>query len=235
MARTKHYSPSTKMAELISDHYSMLLLILRFEIPLGMGEKTISEVCEENNLDLETFLFIVHFILFREGKGQSNLSDRLSLPLIIKFLKNSHKYFLEHRLPSIREKLVEATEEAPEEIKFVINRYYHQYEQEVHQHMEYENNVVFPYVEQLLAGHKKPNYNISTFEQRHDQVEMKMMELKNIFIKYYNVGTAEFKLNNVLHELFSCGEELRDHNAVEDDIFIPAVLEIEQRLLQANN
>lgn len=75
------------MANLVSDYYSMFLLIFRFDIPLGVGEKTIREVCEENDVDLDTFLFIVHFVLFREGKGQSNLSQKLSIPLVIKFLQ----------------------------------------------------------------------------------------------------------------------------------------------------
>lgn len=220
------------MAELISDYYSMLLLIFRFDIPLGVGEKTIREVCEENDVDLDTFLFIVHFVLFREGKGQSNLSQKLSIPLVIKFLQNSHSYFLDFRLPDIREKLLEAVADAPEEIVFVIKRYFDEYVQEVHEHMTYENEVVFPYVKDLLEGKNNPNYNIATFEARHDQVELKMVELKNIFIKYYN-SDSDYKLNNVLHELFSCGEELRDHNAVEDYLFIPSVVEIEEKLAKA--
>lgn len=231
MARTKRYTPNSKMAELISDHYSMLLLIFRFDIPLGMGEKTIKEVCEEYNVEVDTFLIILHFLLFGEGKRNGDLYHRLSIPLLIKFLRNSHSYFLEFRLPAIREDLLNSISGAPEEIIFVIEKYFEEYEQEVHQHMMYENEVVFPYVQDLIQGKKQPEYSIDIFEQRHDKVELKMLELKNIFIKYYTME-PNYKVNNMLHELFSCGDELRDHNDVEDYLFIPCVRRLEEDLAQ---
>lgn len=231
MARTKRYTPHSKMADLISDHYSMLLLIFRFDIPLGMGDKTIKEVCEEHQVEVDTFLIIVHFLLFGEGKGRSDLCSKLSIPLLIKFLKNSHSYFLDFRLPAIRADLLNSIAGAPKDIIFVIEKYLEEYEQEVHQHMMYENEVVFPYVQGLIRGEKHPEYNIDIFEQRHDKVELKMLELKDIFIKYYQMET-DYKVNNMLHELFSCGDELRDHNDVEDYLFIPCVRKMEQELMK---
>lgn len=227
--RHRHYTPNSKMADLLSDHYNILLLIFRFDIPLGMGEQTIKEVCERYNVDLETFLFIVHFILFQEGKGQTDLHRKLSLSMIIKFLKNSHSYFLDFRLPEIGRNMRAAIAGAPEDIRFVINKYFDEYVEEVHQHMRYENEVVFPYSERLQEGIKDAKYSIDIFEKRHDQVELKMLELKNIFIKYYPMQ-ADYKINNVLHDLFSCGDELRNHNDVEDFIFVPMVRALEKEL-----
>lgn len=227
--KNKHYTPNSKMADLLSDHYSIFLLIFRFDIPLGMGEKTIKEVCEENNVDVNTFIYIVHFILFREKTNQIDLHKKLDLPLIIRFLKNSHAYFTDFRIPEIRKDLLEAIEGAPKDVIFVIERYFDEYAKEVDQHMRYENEVVFNYTEKLLAGIKDPKYSIDIFAKKHDKVELKMLELKNIFIKYYSVNTS-YKLNNVLHELYACGEELENHNAVENEIFIPCMRELENLL-----
>ncbi|MBR8712751.1 hemerythrin domain-containing protein [Porphyromonas levii] len=227
--RSKHYTPHTKMADLVSDHYKILLLIYRFDIPLGMGEKTIKEMCEEYDVDVDTFLFIVHFLLFGEGTGQQELHKKLSLPLIIRFLRNSHSYFLDYRLPEIKRNMMEAISEAPQDIQFVINKYFDEYEEEVYQHMKYENEVVFPYAQALMEGAKDPEYGISTFEQKHDQVELKMLELKNIFIKYYPMAT-DYKVNNILHDLFTCSDELHNHNDVEDFIFVKIVKELEREV-----
>lgn len=219
------------MADLLSDHYSIFLLIFRFDIPLGMGEKSIKEVCQENNVDVNTFLFIVHFILFKEKSSLTDLHKKLDLPLIIRFLKNSHSYFIGFRLPEIRKDMLEAIEGAPKDIIFVIQRYFDEYAEEVEQHMKYENEVVFDYAEKLLLGNKDRKYSIDIFAKKHDQVELKMLELKNIFIKYYNFDT-NYKLNNVLHELYACGEELQNHNSVENEIFIPCVRELELQLIE---
>lgn len=229
--KIKHYTPNSKMADLLSDHYSIFLLIFRFDIPLGMGEKSIKEVCQENNVDVNTFLFIVHFILFKEKSSLTDLHKKLDLPLIIRFLKNSHSYFIGFRLPEIRKDMLEAIEGAPKDIIFVIQRYFDEYAEEVEQHMKYENEVVFDYAEKLLLGNKDRKYSIDIFAKKHDQVELKMLELKNIFIKYYNFDT-NYKLNNVLHELYACGEELQNHNSVENEIFIPCVRELELQLIE---
>ena len=229
--KIKHYTPNSKMADLLSDHYSIFLLIFRFEIPLGVGEKSIKEVCEENHVDVTTFLYIVHFILFGEKETQAELLKKLDIRQIIKYLKNSHEYFTKYRLPEIRKNMLEAIQNASNDIVFVVERYFDEYAEEVSQHMEYENDVVFAYAEKLLEGIKDPKYSISIFAKKHDQVEMKMLELKNIFIKYYNV-TSSIKLNDVLHELYATGDELQHHNAVENDIFVPCVSEIEASLKQ---
>lgn len=225
--RSKHYSQHSKMADLVSDHYNILLLIYRFDIPLGMGEKSIKEICDQYDVDVYTFLFIVHFLLFGEGTGQKDLHKKLSLPLLIRFLRSSHSYFIDFRLPEIRRTMMEAISDAPQDIQFVINKYFEEYVDEVKQHMRYEDEVVFPYAQSLIEGAKDPDYNISTFEQRHDHVEMKMLELKNIFIKYYPMAT-DYKVNNILHDLFTCSDELHNHNEVEDLIFIPCVKALEK-------
>ena len=225
--KNRHYSSHSKMADLVSEHYNILLLIYRFDIPLGVGERTIKEICDEHGVDVDTFLFVVHFILFDEGIGLKGLYKKLSIPLLIRFLRNSHSYFLDFRLPEIRRNMLEAIEQAPEDIRFVIQKYFDNYEKEVFQHMKYEDEVVFPYVESLLEGANDLEYSIRTFEKRHDQVELKMLELKNIFIKYYPME-MDFKVNNVLHDLFTCSEELHIHNDVEDHILIPCVREMEE-------
>ncbi len=44
---------------------------------------------------------------------------------------------------------------------------------------------LFTYVEKLLEGKLAENYDIATFASKHNQIESKLTELKNIIIKYY--------------------------------------------------
>ena len=95
--------------------------------------------------------------------------------------------------------------------------------------MAYEERAVFPYVRNLLAGQKDSKYNISIFRKRHDQIEMKITELKNILIKYYP-GKGSNLLNSVLFDIFATEEDLASHTRVEDYLFVPAILALEKRL-----
>lgn len=88
--------------------------------------------------------------------------------------------------------------------------------------MSYEEQRVFPYVEKLLAGERSADYSMEIFRRHHDQVDAKLGELKNIIIKYYPSGSTN-ELNGVLFDIFTCEQELASHNAVEDEILVPAV------------
>ena len=223
----KHYAPSSKMADLLSDHYNVFLLVFNLGMHLGIGDKTVAEVCKEQKIDLDSFLALVHFILGDDGKTSAAIIAGLDLSLLIRFLKNSHAYFLDYRLPQIGAKIDDTMEKAPKEIKVVMRRFFDEYSDEVRQHMAYENDVVFPYVQRLLEGDPGRGYSISIFEKKHDQVELKMLELKNLLIKYYK-GDFNPDLNNLLHELYACGSELKTHNAIEDELFIPAIAALEE-------
>ena len=76
----------------------------------------------------------------------------------------------------------------------------------------------------MLTGECPAGYDIETFHRQHDQIEAKLTELKNILIKYYPASESCGKeMNGVLFDIFNCEHELASHNAVEDEIFIPAV------------
>ena len=56
MKKLKLYEADDKMIDLISDNYSMLQGLSAFGIRLGFGDKTVSEVCREQDVDCYTFL-----------------------------------------------------------------------------------------------------------------------------------------------------------------------------------
>lgn len=60
------------------------------------------------------------------------------------YLRNSHDYFLDFRLPGIRRKLIEAIDCSRNDVAFAILRFFDEYVAEVHKHMDYEERKVFP-------------------------------------------------------------------------------------------
>jgi len=229
MYKKGNYRETDKMSDLICENYPMLLVMSRFGIALGFGEKNIGEVCRMNNVDTCTFLTVVNYLSNMASGSIPAVSNCLSLESLITYLHNSHDYFLKFRLPQIRAKLLEAISNSSDDVTFVIRRFFDEYAEEVNKHMLYEEKTVFPYVRGILNGEKKQKYNISIFMKRHDQIELKITELKNILIKYYP-GTANNMLNSVLFDIFSTEEDLASHNHIEDSLFIPAILELEKTL-----
>lgn len=208
------------MCDLVCDQYPVLQVMSRFGIALGFGDKTIAEVCTASGVDTATFLAVVN-LLMNHADGNS-LAGEVSVRSLTDYLHNSHDYFLGFRLPAIRRKLIEAVDCSQSDVSFAILRYFDEYVAEVDKHMDYEEKNVFPYVEGLLAGEKGSQYSMEVFRRHHDQIEERLRELKNIIIKYYPTGSTN-ELNGVLFDIFTCEQELASHNAVENEIFIPAV------------
>lgn len=229
MYKNGKYRETDKMSDLICENYPMVLVMSRFGIALGFGEKNIGEVCRQNGVDACTFLTVVNFLTEDISAPVTDVNKCLSIDALITYLHNEHDYFLNFRLPHLRRKLVEAIAECPKDVAFVIQNFFDEYAEEVNKHMSYEEKVVFPYVRGLLAGKKDPKYNISIFRKRHDQIEMKIVELKNILIKYYP-GPGSNLLNSVLFDIFATEQDLASHNHVEDYLFMPAILALEKTI-----
>lgn len=231
MYKKGKYQESDRMSDLIGENYSMLMVMSRFGIALGFGEKNIGDVCRQNGVDACTFLTVVNFLVDDSTAPVpvENISSCFSLEALMHYLHNAHDYFLNFRLPHLRRKLVEAIQDCPEDVAFVIRKFFDEYASEVHKHMSYEEKTVFPYVKGLLEGKKDSKYNITIFRKRHDQIEMKIVELKNILIKYYP-GVGGNLLNSVLFDIFATEEDLASHNNVEDYLFVPAILALEKEL-----
>ena len=219
------YTPADSMSDLICNNYPMLLVLSRFGISLGFGEKTIREVCRQNGVDEQTFLAVVNLLISDNREEVHNFGND-SIQCLLDYLHNSHSYFLDFRLPSIRQKLLSALDIHHDNATKAIIRFYDLYVEQVHTHMEYEETTVFPYVRSLLSGVKRGDYNIRVFCRQHDNIESKLSELKNILIKYYPPGNAD-ELNSVLFDIFACASDLASHNFIEDNLFVPMITQME--------
>ena len=162
------YRSTDKMSDLICDNYSLLMVMSRFGLSLGFGDKSVKDVCEAQGVDCPTFLAVANFISEEQYSYSGNESD-FSIPALMDYLKRAHTYFLDFNLPAIRRKLIEAIDcSSTNDVAYLILKFFDEYAKEVRRHMEYENQAVFTYVEQLLQGRLSDEYNIATFASKHN-------------------------------------------------------------------
>jgi regulator of cell morphogenesis and NO signaling len=230
MKNQKMYEADDKMISLIADNYNLLESLGRFGINLGFGDKTVREVCEDQQVDTYTFLAIVNFSI----NGYRNIDDdgRMSVPTLLHYLKASHEYFLDFQLTNIRKELKEALDEN-DNLARLIMKMYDSYAHEIRSHMKYEEQTVFPYVDKLLRKEDVGDYDIDTFSKHHSEVTSQLRELKNIIIKYLPSDTQRNnRLTTVLYDLYKNEEWLGLHSEMEDHIFVPAIRRIERQMKQ---
>ena len=223
----RHAEPYTKLADLIHADYRLLLIINRFGIPLGFRDKTIQEVCDHYHVDMECLLAVFH-LLSNPDEFESAAFLDLNIPSILDYLKNSHHYFLNKRLPDIRECLNDILEGCDAVSRASIMDFFDGYFKEVQEHMNYENNIVFPYIEELIGEKKPTNFTIDEFESHHSNIREKLVDLKNILIKYMQLPCSSYQVTNVLFDIFQSEEDLDAHCFIENKILVPIVRNIEK-------
>ena len=226
------YEASDKMISLIRDNYNLLQSLGSFGISLGFGDKTVKQVCDDQNVDTNTFLAVVNFTI--NGYREMDDVSRLSVPTLLQYLKASHDYFIGFQLPFIRKELVDALDENDNLARLIL-KLYDEYSRSVTQHMKYEEKTVFPYVESLIAGKPMANYAIDMYSKHHGQESMKLRELKSIIIKYFpGDSLRNNQLSATLYDIYTNEEWLALHAEVEDKIFIPAIKYLEDKSRQSD-
>jgi len=222
------FKGTMKMSDLIDADYRLLMLLNRLGISLGFGEKSVDAVCKENGFDTGCFLFLANY---QSNKSITNIEETFNtLPLepFLRYLKSSHSYFLDRRLPNIRRKLELVFAGSDKGLQHVVLDFFDNYTREVEEHMLYEDNTVFPYVQSLASESFVDEYSINIFEERHNDIEGKMNDLKQILMKYVPGTTDQMLMVNILMELYMSEEELEAHTFIEDSLVIPRVKELEK-------
>lgn len=228
MDKVMHFKITDKMADIISESPSLLQIMSRFGMKLGFGDSTVEQVCGSQGVDGPTFISVVNFV--SEG-GSAPVSDEecgsLSVPTLLFFLKQAHIYFLDFSLPNIKQRLSAAIGCYDHEISRLIMKFFEDYTRHVEQHMMYEEREVFPFVEALIAGNGEQQFRIASFSKKHSQVSDTLHELKDLIIKYFPAQESSNLINSALYDIMQCESELESHCKIEDNLFVPAVMKLE--------
>lgn len=225
---TTIFNKSMKMSDLIDADYRLLLLLQRLNIPLGFGDKSIETVCSENNFNADCFIFLANFQSNKSIVNPYQEFEKLPIEPFLAYLKSSHIYFLEDRLPNIRRKLLLLLDENKGDIAEIVLNFFDLYTEEVSDHMKYEDETVFPYIRNLINEENRDEYNIDIFKERHNDIDEKVNDLKRILMKYLSGIKNQHLATNILLELYMTQEELETHTFIEDELIIPHIKKLEK-------
>ncbi len=228
------------LAQVIHANYRVLAVLDRLGIKLGLGNQTIEAVADQYHVDLDTFLLILN--LFCDKNHRANSDGQFKyIPDLLVFLKNSHLYFLEEIIPQIQQNIKELIDQMHDSKAEMVNLFYNNYIQEVTEHINYENEVVFPYVKQLYNSYlankaqTSTDFTINVYGDHHENIEDILRDLKNILIRHLPQKEKGSLRRLVLQQLFELELDLNSHTKLEDDVLIPLVKQLEQQQLLCQN
>ncbi|MFK5857550.1 MAG: hemerythrin domain-containing protein [Bacteroidota bacterium] len=235
-----------KLADVINHDYNLIPVISRFDIMLGFGDGSIEVICNEKEINIDFFLTILNSFHDPQYLDKTYLQS-FSVTILIDYLQKAHSYYLQNKIPEIEYLIDEmATEgEVGDESHSLLQKFFEEYKTELVKHIEREEKRVYPYVielENAVNGNSFSSallkqieeYSITSYEAEHEDVEEKLMDLKNILIKYLPSTSQQRIRYKLLKELALLEKDLHDHARMEDLILVPKVEVLEKIVIQLN-
>lgn len=222
------FSEQMKLADLIDVNFKLLNVLSRLGISLGFGENTIKEVCERQGINLNSFLLICNIYTYDSYMPSADLLAGADPATIVDYLHNSHAFYLGKEFVGLENNLSAMVEPCDELQKKIVAKFFSDYRTQVERHFEYEEDVVFPYVQSLIDGGRHESYSIEQFEENHSNIDETLNDLKNIVMKYLPETCDTVLRNEVLYRIYRLEEDLLKHTLIEDNVLIPMVNKMEE-------
>jgi len=220
-------TPGMKMADLMNRDFSLSGVLERVGLSFGFGDETVDEVCSQAGVNTATFLLICNVYLSDDYAPSQEVLDHVDLRDVIRYLRLSHTYYEKTAVKSLSETLDALMSPCGDTHKMIISRFFSDYMLELSKHFEYEETVVFPYVESMLDQDVKDDFSIGEYEQHHSDVQEKLDDLKKLIMTYLPRECDQQTIHAALAEIFTLETDLRKHTIIEDRILIPAVNHLE--------
>lgn len=222
------FSENMKLADLILANVRLLYVLPCFGIELGFGDKTVKQMSEENNISVPLLLLVCNIYTFDDYQPDAAKLGKIPLEGIIEYLRNSHKDYLNVRMPKLISEILDLIDCCHIKDGDILTTFCKKYEDEVIAHFKYEEEIAFPYIHNLIKGNKGEKYKIEEYESNHSNIDEALSDLKNIIIKYLPKECTIEKCRDVLLDLFMFEYDLSKHTLLEDKILISLVERIEK-------
>jgi regulator of cell morphogenesis and NO signaling len=224
------FSENMRLAYLIQTNYRLLYVLPCFDVGLGIGESTVEQVCRRKGLSTELFLLVCNVYTFDGYIPDTDALTQVPLDDLMNYLHNSHKEYLEKRMPKIVGQIAGLVDNSHVSHGQMLIGFCEKYRQEVVAHFNYEEQTVFPYIRALLDGKRPERYKIREYERNHSDLDAALSDLKNIIIRYLPDECTIERCRDALIDLFLFEADLAKHTLLEERILVSLVERIERGL-----
>jgi len=225
--------PGLRVAELVYDNPALLLLMENLEMDFLLHDHTVSQICHSSGINEKLFVMLGNLY-----NGHLPVRDEVfgilpsELLPVIDFLKQCHNYYKEEQYPAIKALIVELNQHNRRPELRMVEQFFNGYFEEVLEHLNYEDEIAFPYLRKLLegspAGEKGSRFSVQEYRDHHTDIETKLSDLKALLLQHIEVEGDRPIRRRLLMRLAELESDLVIHSLIEEQILIPFVEHIEK-------
>lgn len=206
---------NSKLSEIVVCEPSSITVLNRFNIYLGFGDKTIEDVCKENNLEADFITTILNTYINEDYFPVETLKS-YSIGTIIEYFRKTYNYYLRFQIPNIERhfsSLITRSENGNNNLSLLYN-FFQEVKNEILHRIDDDMKTFFPEIEMGILSQS----NKLKFQEGDNSIEDKINDLINMFVIHLN---GEYDVNlchAVLFAILSFQKDIRQNNRIRNRI-----------------
>lgn len=211
------YNKDSRLAEILMNHPSLIPVLSRLGIKLGVGDKTVGDACV-NPTDKISFLLSIINTFVDEDYFPSDSADFFSLNKTIDYLEKTDEYYLKIQLPNIEHHFNLLIKKSGTQNNLLhLKDFFYEMKNQMEENVIYELQEIFPQIKKnnfdKSLRYKIIDANVETEEKIRDLLIFFIMHLKGEYDSNLCAG--------VVAAIYSLSKDLHQNNRIRTRIFVP--------------
>ena len=215
-------TPDTKLCEVIVDEPSVVPVINRFDIVLGVGDRTIKSICKEKGIDTSFFITILNAFI-HESFFLENVTGAFNAGDVVDYLRKTNNSYLRNQLPNIERHFAAliSRSDSNNNLPLLFN-FYREVKTEIERHIDSDNQ----WFDAIISA-KQSNSEVSVagnaVQAESDSIEDKLSDLINMFVIHLRGDYDRNLCHAVLFAVISLEKDICQNNRIRNRVLRPLV------------
>lgn len=215
-------TPDTKLCEVIVDEPSVVPVINRFDIVLGVGDRTIKSICKEKGIDTSFFITILNAFI-HESFFLENVTGAFNAGDVVDYLRKTNNSYLRNQLPNIERHFAAliSRSDLNNNLPLLFN-FYREVKTEIERRIDSDNQ----WFDAIISA-EQSNSEVSVagnaVQAESDSIEDKLSDLINMFVIHLRGDYDRNLCHAVLFAVISLEKDIRQNNRIRNRVLRPLV------------
>lgn len=215
-------TPDTKLCEVIVDEPSVVPVINRFDIVLGVGDRTIKSICKEKGIDTSFFITILNAFI-HESFFLENVTGAFNAGDVVDYLRKTNNSYLRNQLPNIERHFAAliSRSDSNNNLPLLFN-FYREVKTEIERRIDSDNK----WFDAIISA-EQSNSEVSVagnaVQAESDSIEDKLSDLINMFVIHLRGDYDRNLCHAVLFAVISLEKDICQNNRIRNRVLRPLV------------
>lgn len=210
------YNLNTKLSDAIMRHPSLIPVINRLGIALGVGDNTIGRICVDAHISPDFFLSIVNTFIDEEY-FPLNATDTFSLEMMIDYIRKTSMYYRHIQIPNIDRHFQSLILRSGNDNNLqMLRRFYDDMKAQLVRCLDCEEKILMS-----LSSGSGDIVDSVPLVDGYREVEEKLHDLLTFFVVHLQGDYDRNLCMAVVSAIFSLEKDIRQNNRIRNRILIP--------------